>query len=142
MSVNPEYKAGKISELPEAECRVLLSTTTVGRIAFVDDEGQQLVPVNFAFIDDAIYFRTRPDGFLARLALGHDDVAFGVDHHDDTYRHVWNVTFRGAVEQVEDRATISMVLSHGRLRPWAGGVRPMVMRVVPEDISGRRVAGQ
>ena len=50
MSVNPEYKAGKISELPEAECRVLLSTTTVGRIAFVDDEGQQLVPVNFAFI--------------------------------------------------------------------------------------------
>ena len=37
MSVNPEYKAGKISELPEAECRVLLSTTTVGRIAFVDD---------------------------------------------------------------------------------------------------------
>ena len=132
---------GGIRVLPEQECRELLTTTAVGRIAFVDDGGQQLVPVNFGFIDGAIYFRTLPDGFLAGLARSNREVAFGVDHHDDTYRLGWNVTVKGSVEQVEDRATINKVLSYSRLSPWAGGIRPMVMRVTIDSIAGRRVAG-
>lgn len=131
-----------IIDLPEAECRDLLSTTTIGRIAFVSTEGQELVPVNFALIEGVIYFRTVPDGFLAQLARGHDDVAFEVDHHDDTYRHGWNVTVKGSASQVEDRATINLVLGHARLHPWAGGVRPMVIRVRVESLQGRRVSGR
>ena len=80
MTSPDDRKQGSIGELPEEECLALLDTTTVGRIAFVNDEGQQLVPVNFALIDGAIYFRTLPDGFLSGLARGHEDVAFGVDH--------------------------------------------------------------
>ncbi len=131
---------GNISVLPEDECRELLSTTTVGRIAFVNDDGQQLVPVNFVLIDDAIYFRTLSDGFLAQLARNHNDVAFGVDHHADNYRHGWNVTVKGSAAEAEDRATINLVLAHPRLRPWAGGVRPMVIRVNIDSIAGRRVS--
>jgi nitroimidazol reductase NimA-like FMN-containing flavoprotein (pyridoxamine 5'-phosphate oxidase superfamily) len=142
MTIDHDGNQGKIGTLPEDECRILLSTTTVGRIAFVNDEGQQLVPVNFAMIDGVIYFRTLPDGFLAQLARGHDDVAFGVDYHTDTYRHGWNVTVKGAASEVDDRATINTVLSHERLRPWAGGVRPMVIRVSIDSIAGRRVSGQ
>ncbi len=141
MSIKSDDQTGRISTLPESECRELLSTTTVGRIAFVNDEGQQLVPVNFAFIEDAIYFRTLPDGFLSQLARGNQDVAFGVDHHQDVYRDGWNVTVKGTVGQVEDRATINTVLSHRRLKPWAGGVRPMVMRVSVNAIEGRKVSG-
>lgn len=139
MTVNPDNQAGHISQLPEDECRALLTTTTVGRIAFVDDDGQELVPVNFACIDDAIYFRTLPDGFLSTLAHGHRDVAFGVDHHDSMYRNGWNVTVKGRAEQVEDRATINKVLGHERLRPWAGGTRPLVIRVTIDAIDGRKV---
>jgi nitroimidazol reductase NimA-like FMN-containing flavoprotein (pyridoxamine 5'-phosphate oxidase superfamily) len=131
---------GSIVELPEEECLALLETTTVGRIAFVDDEGQQLVPVNFALIDGAIYFRTLPDGFLSSLAKGHQDVAFGVDHQD-VFRKGWNVTVRGATHGVEDRATINKVRSHHRLQPWAGGVRPLVVRIDIGSIAGRRVSG-
>lgn len=141
MTGSSEDRPGKIIQLPDEECRALLTTTTVGRIAFVDDEGQQLIPVNFAYLDGSIYFRTLPDGFLSGLAHGHRDVAFGVDHHDDMYRSGWNVTVKGRAEHVEDRATINKVLAHERLRPWAGGVRPMVIRVTVDAIDGRKVLG-
>lgn len=140
MTTPDDRTQGSIVELPEEECLALLGTTTVGRIAFVNDEGQQLVPVNFALIDGAIYFRTLPDGFLSSLAQGHEDVAFGVDHQD-VFRDGWNVTVRGAARGVEDRATINMVLSNHRLKPWAGGVRPLVIKISPSSINGRRVSG-
>lgn len=131
-----------IRTLSEQECRELLTTTTVGRLAFAGDDGPELVPVNFAVIDDSIYFRTLPDGFLSRLRTGSHPVAFGVDHHDDMFQRGWNVTVKGSIRQVEDRATINKVLSHDRLRPWAGGVRPMVMRIDIGSIDGRRVGQQ
>ena len=140
MTTPDDRSHGSIAELPEEECLALLETTTVGRIAFVNDEGQQLVPVNFGLIDGAIYFRTLPDGFLSGLARGHDDVAFGVDYYD-VFRKGWNVTVRGAAREVEDRATINMVLSHRQLKPWAGGVRPLVIKITPTSIAGRRVSG-
>ncbi|MET0467861.1 MAG: pyridoxamine 5'-phosphate oxidase family protein [Aeromicrobium sp.] len=130
---------GQISTLTPEVCMELLTTTTVGRLAFVDDGVPQLVLVNFALLDGAIYFRTLPDGYLSRLARGDHPVAFGVDSHDDVFRRGWNVTVKGTVAQVEDRATINKVLSHDRLNPWAGGVRPMVMRVTINSIDGRRV---
>lgn len=139
MTTEDSLPKGSISELSEDECLALLETTTVGRVAFVNAEGQQLAPVNFALIDGAIYFRTLPDGFLSVLARGHPDVAFGVDHYD-VFRHGWNVTVRGAARGVEDRATINKVLSHHRLQPWAGGVRPLVIEISPGTVAGRRVA--
>lgn len=140
MTTSDDRRQGSIAELPEDECLARLETTTVGRIAFVNDEGQQLVPVNFALIDGAIYFRTLPDGFLSDLAKGHGDVAFGVDHQD-VFREGWNVTVRGSAQGVEDRATINKVLAHHRLKPWAGGVRPLVIKISLSSIAGRRVSG-
>lgn len=138
-SPDDQIAQGSIVELPEDECLALLGTTTVGRIAFVDDEGQQLVPVNFVMIDGVIYFRTLPDGFLSTLAKGHADVAFGVDH-SDVFRNGWNVTVRGTSRGVEDHAMLDNVLANSRLRPWAGGVRPLVVEITPTSIAGRRVS--
>lgn len=141
MTTDSDLNDGRIRPLPRDECLDLLGTTTVGRVAFIGDDGPELVPVNFALIDGVIYFRTLPDGFLSQLRSGSHRVAFGVDHHDDLYRNGWNVTVKGVIRQVEDRATINLVLGHARLRPWAGGVRPMVMRVSIDEIDGRRVSG-
>lgn len=142
MSPEKPHIVGAIRTLAAEECLELLTTTTVGHLAFVDDDGLQLVLVNFALVDDAIYFRTLPDGFLSRLRAGDHQVAFGVDHHDDVFRRGWNVTVKGRLRQVEDRATINRILSHERLYPWAGGTRPMVMRVSIESIDGRRVSAR
>jgi nitroimidazol reductase NimA-like FMN-containing flavoprotein (pyridoxamine 5'-phosphate oxidase superfamily) len=140
MMTDHEHPTGSLTELPVEECLALLDTTTVGRIAFVNGEGQQLIPVNFALIDGNIYFRTTPDGVLAGLAGGHEDIAFGVDHSDE-FRQGWNVTVRGTAEEARDRATVETVAEHIRLRPWAGGVRPLVIRVTPRFVAGRRVKG-
>ena len=140
MTTHRERQTGALIELPVEECLALLTTTTVGRVAFVDGEGQQLIPVNFAVIDGDIYFRTTPDGVLAGLAAGHEDIAFGVDHVDE-FRNGWNVTVRGTAEAARDRPTVETVMAHSRLRPWAGGVRPLVIKVTPRSVAGRRVKG-
>lgn len=130
---------GALEVLTETECFELLDTATVGRIAFVDAEGQQLIPVNFIVLDGLIYFRTAHGGLLAEFERGHDDVAFGVDYHDDLARNGWNVTLRGSARRVEDRAGINTVLGNANLEPWAGGVRPIVIEVRPRSVAGRRV---
>lgn len=130
---------GAVETLTEAECFALLATATVGRIAFVNAEGQQLIPVNFIVVDGLIYFRTSYTGLLSEFERGHDDVAFGVDHHEDSVRSGWNVTVRGSARRVEDRAGISKILGNTALEPWAGGVRSMVIEVRPSFVAGRRV---
>ncbi|MEG9224814.1 pyridoxamine 5'-phosphate oxidase family protein [Aeromicrobium sp. Sec7.5] len=127
-------------ELSEAECYQLLGgTTTVGRVAFVADGGQQLLPVNFVVVDRVVYLRTAPDSVMASLANGHDDVAFGVDFHDDLLGRGWSVTANGSsrgVDAVPDAP-------HGEAArtptPWAPGERDVVIAVTPRSVSGRRV---
>jgi nitroimidazol reductase NimA-like FMN-containing flavoprotein (pyridoxamine 5'-phosphate oxidase superfamily) len=132
-------RGGSIREIPESECRELLTSTTVGRIAFVDADGQQILPVNFVLIDGDIYIRTLPGGVIdTALSPGHDEVAFEIDHQD-VFRIGWNVTVRGSAAGVEDPATIDAVLANERLHPWAGGDRLAVVKVSPRMIAGRRV---
>lgn len=140
MTTSGESKPRALVTLSEEECRALLDTTSVGHIAFVNHDGQQLIPLNFAFIDGTIYFRTQHESVLSELASGHDDVAFGIDHHD-VFRQGWNVTVKGAASEAEDRATINLILGHSKLRPWAGGTRPVIIRVTIRSIAGRRVSG-
>lgn len=134
-------RTGSLEELTETECLELLSASTVGRIAFVSAEGQQLVPVNFIVLDGLIYFRTTHAAFLSELAPGHADVAFGVDHYEDASRSGWNVTAHGSARRVEDRANINKVLGNPNLQPWAGGVRSIVIEIRPTSMAGRRVHG-
>lgn len=130
---------GWITRLSEDECRARLGTTTVGLIAFVDDEdGQQLLPVNFAVLGGVIYFLTATDGVLARLATGRTDVAFAVTHAD-IFGVGWNVTVHGTARSVDDPKTLDLVMSYERLRPWPGGTRPLLVQIAPERIAGRRV---
>ncbi|MDF1706327.1 MAG: pyridoxamine 5'-phosphate oxidase family protein [Aeromicrobium sp.] len=127
-------------ELTETECYELLGgTTTVGRLAFVDDHGQQLLPVNFVVVDRVVYLRTAPDSVIASLAGGHDDVAFGVDFHDDLLGRGWSVTVSGssrAVDAVPDASSGEAVAAP---QPWAPGERDLVIAVTPRSVSGRRV---
>lgn len=139
MTTPPSGGRGPVVILSESDCLTLLETTTVGNFAFVDDEGQQLVPVNFVVLDKDIYFRTLPDGFLSVVAKGHQDVAFGITHHD-IYGIGWNVTARGSTHEVVDPELAARVLSHPRLNPWAAGERSLVIQVKPTSIAGRRVA--
>lgn len=140
MTDHPGARRSSISVLDERECYELLSTTTVGRIAFVNDHGQQLLPLNFAVVDGLIYFRTSEEGVLAELAEGLIDVAFEVDHHGTTTRDAWNVTVRGSTAVVHDAAGLASTARLAALRPWAPGERALVVALTPTSIDGRRVS--
>lgn len=133
-------RPGKFRVLSEQECYGLLSTTTVGRVAFVATTGQQLLPVNFQYIDGVVYFQTSPDSILAEMAGGMDDVAFSVEYREELFQTGWSVVVSGVTAGVEDSLLADRVRSVARLRPWAPGDRTLVIALTPRQITGRKVS--
>src|SRR5690606_4123134 len=81
------------------ECRRLLATEDVGRLAIVDGSTPLVFPVNYALDGDAVVFRTVPG---TKLALGpRGAVSFEVDAIDRTARTGWSVLVVGHLEEVE-----------------------------------------
>jgi nitroimidazol reductase NimA-like FMN-containing flavoprotein (pyridoxamine 5'-phosphate oxidase superfamily) len=134
-----EGETGRFAELSQEECLELIRTTTVARLAFVDAKGQHLLPVNFVLDDGEIFFRTMAGSVIAGLADGHDDVAFGVDYHDDVYQKGWSVTVKGSTVRVDDPKIIEEVAAGARPHPWAPGERDVLVVLRPRTIAGRRV---
>lgn len=138
---NTAGSGGSISRIPPEVCRTMLMNSAVGRLAFVDSDGrQQLMPVNFATVEDDIYFRTSAGGPLSVLASGRDGIAFGVDEYDVSSGRGWNVTVRGTTSRVNDESTIDRVAAVGLHRSWAGSDRTLLIRLRIREIDGRRVA--
>lgn len=125
-------------ELMSAEdcVRFLGGTTTVGRLGFRSSRGQQLLPVNFVFRHDRVYFTTSPDSVLAELADGCDDVAFEIDYPDRLMQHGWSVLVKGTTRRVSPD---DVDLSPRAPRPWAPGARDILVELTPEQITGRRI---
>jgi len=121
---------------PEDCVKFLGGTTTVGRVAFRSSRGQQLLPVNFVFRHDRVYFTTSPNSVLAELADGCDDVAFEIDYPDRLMQHGWSVLVKGSTKQV---VAADVDLSPKGPRPWAPGDRDVLVELTPEQITGRRI---
>ncbi|MDQ3158158.1 MAG: pyridoxamine 5'-phosphate oxidase family protein [Actinomycetota bacterium] len=135
-----ESAAGSFRELSAQECYGLLGTTTVGRVAFVGIAGQQLLPINFQYLDEVVYFQTSAESVLAEMADGLHDVAFSVDYREELLQKGWSVVILGSTSLVEDESRIQQVRAIARLRPWAPGDRSLVIALTPQRISGRRVS--
>lgn len=132
-------KHGSLHTLSDQECWGLLSSTTVGRVAFVSASGIQLLPVNFQFLGGIIYFQTSPDSILAETGSGLD-VAFCVGSHDELLQTGWSVVISGTSSIVEDPLELADVRASDRLRPWAPGARSLVIAITPRITSGRKVS--
>lgn len=123
--------------LSEAECRRLLSTHGIGRVATFTPEGPGIFPVNYVVAGSDIAFRTSGESLLARAAG--TEVAFEVDHIDDAMRQGWSVLAVGEVVGVTDGEAIRRLDSVARSLPWAGGRRTHWMSLTPVRVTGRRV---
>jgi len=122
-------------ELSVAECRDLLETDTVGRIAFTTPRGPRIVPVNYALAGDVLMFRTRPYSELATYAPG-TQVAFEIDHLDAERKRGWSVVAHGLC-QLDDQPEPGPHAADPE--PWAGEDRPLRLRLAWRGLSGRRV---
>ncbi|MFB7462301.1 helix-turn-helix domain-containing protein [Streptomyces sp. NPDC056224] len=123
--------------LTDADCRHLLFTHGVGRVAVVTPGGPAIFPVNYVMAGNEIAFRTSEEAALAGTAG--TEVAFEVDHIDEAMKEGWSVMAVGEVEGVTDAAGKQRLDAIARSMPWAGGERTHWMKLTPTRLTGRRV---
>ena len=126
------------SVLEEAECRQLLADGAVGRIGLTADELPVIFPVNYVVEGTAIVFRTSSGGVLGRAASWGRTVAFQVDSFDPAGRSGWSVLVQG---ELREAAPAEADVLTAKVQPWAGGDRPLVGKILPSTMTGRRIGG-
>ena len=119
--------------LSVGECVELLRWERIGRLAVgVRGEAPIVVPVNFAFHDDCIVFRSDDGPNLDRIR--EQPVSLQVDRLDWFRRTGWSVLVRGVAHEVDHTELESL-----DVEPWAPGRKAHWVRIVPTAISGRRL---
>ncbi len=122
--------------LDVAGCIELIKSTPIGRIGFMVDDAPLVLPVNFAWFEDSVVFRTLEGQKLA-AAADEQTVCFEVDHWHSADRSGWSVVIAGTAREVTEWAECEALENIG-LVPWAHGTwRPIWVRIDPSAITGR-----
>jgi nitroimidazol reductase NimA-like FMN-containing flavoprotein (pyridoxamine 5'-phosphate oxidase superfamily) len=128
----------RLEDLRPDECRTLLSTHGVGRVAVSSPDGRPaVVPVNYEVVGETIAFRTAPDS-LPAAAVG-TEVAFEVDHVDDALSQGWSVLAVGRASVVTEPDAVRVLTERSHTAPWPGGAREMWVSIRPTTLTGRRI---
>ncbi len=126
-----------IEVLSEVECRQLLKSRDIGRLAIVVDGQPEIFPVNYAFDEGVVVFRTAPGLKLERGPL--TAAAFEVDEVDTRQGVAWSVVVKGTAHDVTGTMDgISENLRKQVVHPRAPGNRSSGMAIYANSISGRR----
>jgi nitroimidazol reductase NimA-like FMN-containing flavoprotein (pyridoxamine 5'-phosphate oxidase superfamily) len=133
----------RIVELTTQQCLHLLDThrPRLGRVAFAEDgdpDWPTVLPVNYAYHDGQIFFRTF-EGSKLYAALRRQRVAFEIDVVDSAWKEGWSVVALGTLEVVRDpkhRAAVDEIL-----RSWAADRTGQLVRLDIELLTGREIIG-
>jgi hypothetical protein len=129
--------AGELVELDEAQCRELLLSTHVGRLAYATSDGPRVIPMSYVIVGDHLIFRTDAGNEAARCSRGHT-VAFEVDRADETRHGGWSVLVVGLAEELS--VDLLRGLDLGRTpNPYPRGMRSLFLHLPLTDVSGRLV---
>ena len=134
--VGDEWFRGLLQQLSHEECLELLAQKVVGRVAYVNDEGPVVLPVNYVLDQGTVLFRTSAAGQMAgHLRKG--NVAFQVDDVDEITESGWSVLLRGVA--TFEQPTGTRPANHPRPSPWVQGSRNLTVRITPRVLTGRRL---
>jgi nitroimidazol reductase NimA-like FMN-containing flavoprotein (pyridoxamine 5'-phosphate oxidase superfamily) len=117
--------------LCDEACWELLAATTVGRLGVVVDSAPEIYPMNYALDGKTVVLRTDSGNKLRGLDRS-PSVCFQIDGFDVEKRTGWSVLIKGRAEQAVD-------ISGVELRPWTLGEKPKWVRIVPAEVTGRRL---
>jgi len=126
-----------LARLSERECWDKLGTHGLGRIALPSDPGPAVFPVNYVVDAKTVIYRTAEQGAAAPESGA--SVSFETDRIDDDLSQGWSVLVTGSAERIEDAAAAERLAERHDLEPWAGGNRPLWVRVRPEHVTGRHI---
>lgn len=119
------------------ECRRLLGTHGVGRVAVATAQGPAIVPVNYSVVDGDVVFRAEPHSTPARAAGRR--VAFEVDRIDEAFSRGWSVLLQGTARAVTHPEELYRLTEWTHSEPWAGGRRTLWLRLHAAGVTGRRI---
>ncbi|WP_083449937.1 pyridoxamine 5'-phosphate oxidase family protein [Luteipulveratus mongoliensis] len=124
-------------KLSTSESLALLRGAPIGRLAVVIGERPDIFPVNHVIDHGAVVFRTGSGSKLA-AAIG-QHVAYEADGYDASNAQAWSVVVAGRAIEILQLHDVLEALGLP-LFPWEAGAKPHVVRIEPDDITGRRFA--
>jgi nitroimidazol reductase NimA-like FMN-containing flavoprotein (pyridoxamine 5'-phosphate oxidase superfamily) len=127
----------RIATLMAYDCWKLLDKAEIARVAWQGPDGVAVVPVNYAVVAGALWFRTDPSSALARECHG-QRVAVEVDEIDRDTRAGWSVVVAGVAELIDATEAPDMLMG---MRIWPSGPRSVFVRVDAAEITGRKLWG-
>jgi hypothetical protein len=125
-----------VTLLNEDECWSLLSSMSLGRLVTILGGKPEIFPVNFATQRRTVLFRTAQGTKLYSAVMG-DWVAFEADYHDPPLTYGWSVIIKGRAHVLSANADI-LDAQEAPLRPWIATLKPLYVRVIASEITGRR----
>jgi transcriptional regulator with XRE-family HTH domain len=132
--------AGLTERLMRAECYRLLGPRGIGRIAFGAASGVVVLPVNYVVAEGTIVVRTGSGSLIG--VHGDGPVSFEADHFDLEIGQGWSVLIRGDAHRVLQPGELRNLREGGDLRPWPAGEHDLYVRIVPSQVTGRRIRSQ
>ena len=111
--------------------------SSVGRVGVLVDSAPEIYPVNFVVDGHSVVFRTDPGSKLRGLDRS-PSVCFEADGINVDDSTGWSVLVKGRAREVTDAEELRAV-SGLPLTFWALGEKPHWVRIVPTDVTGRRI---
>ncbi|HLM63097.1 MAG TPA: pyridoxamine 5'-phosphate oxidase family protein [Acidimicrobiales bacterium] len=123
--------------LPAEECWRLLGGAPIGRIGVITRHEPEIYPVNHIVDRETIVFRVGPSDALLGLSM-HPRVSFEVDGVDPDRRTGWSVLVKGEAEVHYEPDALRRPTTQP-VEPWPDGDRTRWIRILPTEITGRRI---
>ena len=124
-----------LTVLGTTACLALLRSAEVGRLGMCVAGRPEIFPINFAVVEDQLVFATA-EGTKLAAAFVSGTVAFEVDGEDPSTGDAWSVVVKGPVQEIPMHDLLDETAFP--LFPWSATPKSRFLRVVPEEISGRR----
>lgn len=124
-------------ELPRTECEERLRSAVLGRLGVVMDGRPLVFPMCHVFVDGELAFPTNT-GTKMHAALSWPYVAYEVDGIEPDGLAAWSVMVTGHAEEITNPDRKRRLASL-RDAPWRNSPTLRWVRLIPEDITGRRI---
>jgi nitroimidazol reductase NimA-like FMN-containing flavoprotein (pyridoxamine 5'-phosphate oxidase superfamily) len=139
LSTGGSFDRNGLQVIEEGECRELLATAAIGRLALSVEALPVVLPVNFALQTDGILIRTG-GGTKFDAACDQSVVAFEVDGFDAMSHTGWSVLVQGHARILHAPTELHEARLAG-LEPGANPAAEAYVKIGLDLITGRRIGG-
>jgi uncharacterized protein len=123
------------AHLEPNDCWALLRSQDVGRVAVSIGDRPDIFPLNYVVDHGTVVFRTAEGTKLAGALKG-EAVAFEADGYEPDRGEAWSVVVKGHAEEISRHELLDS--ADLPLFPWHTAPKQRFVRIVPDEITGRR----